>query len=202
MCEQKGKIQNKNRWKREEAWWKMKWPLPQKVDEEKTNRLASRLREGMQWSLRLSLRGEAQYIDFDFWQEECEGLFGSRVLVLVHLCSNYIRKLQTGKGYKVLLFFSWSIRSKINTANLTLLAKYLRIFLNMGIFSWGSWHKPIACEWQPFLLVPRYIQTYILLLRWINQCYCFCHGRRDSPDCPGGLLTNLWFHGLLLLIYI
>lgn len=39
----------------------MKWPLPKKADEEKINRLASRLREGMQETTRQSVRGEMDH---------------------------------------------------------------------------------------------------------------------------------------------
>lgn len=49
-------------------------------------------------------------------------------------------------------------------------------------------------------LLPGRVQSYILLLCWLNQCYYFCQVCSDSPVCPDGLLANLWFHSLLLLM--
>lgn len=61
--------------------------------------------------------------------------------------------------------------------------------------------KAIAHEWKDFQSVDFcYVQSYILLLCWLNQCYYFCQDCSDSPDCPDGLLANLWFHSLLLLM--
>lgn len=148
---QKGKIQNKNRWEREETWWKVKWPLPKKVDEEKINRLASRLRENAGNEAVAEGRdgSQAPWTDLDFWRAERAGIFALGTLVLAHLCSSCIGKIQNRKkGGKVPLF-PWSICSKISTRNVTLSAKYFAIFSNVTAFSCGYWLKN-NCSWMAF----------------------------------------------------
>lgn len=163
---QKGKIQSKNRWKREETWWKTKWPLPQKVDEGKIARLASRLSGDAGGEAVAAGRGGSQ-----IWGSEDKGRnvwmedpgSGPSLLRLHRQNSNQ------KKGEKVPLS-PWSAGSKIGTRNVTLSAEYFTMFSNVSVFSCGYWLLNNCCEWQLFVcvyccflhhrfLLPGYIQS-------------------------------------------